>query len=301
MLLGNYSPFNKLPLRFRAGRNAAGESFAVRSCCRPGWSYMIWQDGASESLPYIGYPSGYYDRGWKLPLGVSSTSTKIQFISGMSALLSLAASGTGSKARPGIGSATITISAGGTAGLVVLGIGDASFTIDASADIVARLLAEGSATFEISANGDTLEAWGWPVGSADITITAEADPRAIGWMDGTTAYSEELTAEIVAEAVWDAIATQYDLPGTMGEKLNNAASGNVDYDALSDAVWQRSIESSLSAEEITRVILAAIAGKRQGLGTSTQIYMAQDGVTPRVTLVGFDQNGNGTPVVDGSS
>lgn len=67
---------------------------------------------------------------------------------------------------------------------------------------------------------------------------------------------------------------------------------------VASAVWSQALEG-LTAEEMMRIMLAALAGKRQGLGTSTEEYMAQDGLTPRVTLVA-DTAGNGTPVLNGA-
>ena len=69
-------------------------------------------------------------------------------------------------------------------------------------------------------------------------------------------------------------------------------------DAIATAVWAKVIESGLTSEEILRVALAALAGKRQGLGTATEQYMAQDGTTPRITLTP-DAYGNGTPTLNG--
>ena len=63
-------------------------------------------------------------------------------------------------------------------------------------------------------------------------------------------------------------------------------------------VWSKAVEG-LTAEETMRVMLAALAGKRQGLGTATEKYMAQDGVTPRITLTP-DAAGNGTPTINGA-
>jgi hypothetical protein len=64
------------------------------------------------------------------------------------------------------------------------------------------------------------------------------------------------------------------------------------------AVWQQALEG-LTAEEMMRIMVAALAGKRQGLGTATEEYMAQDGVTPRITLTA-DAEGNGTPIINGA-
>ncbi len=67
---------------------------------------------------------------------------------------------------------------------------------------------------------------------------------------------------------------------------------------IAESVWAHALEG-LTAEQIMRVMLAALAGKRQGLGTATEEYMAQDGVTPRITLTA-DAEGNGTPIINGA-
>ena len=62
----------------------------------------------------------------------------------------------------------------------------------------------------------------------------------------------------------------------------------------------RVIEGDLTEAGLLRVLLAALAGKRQGLGTTTEQYMGRDGTTPRITLTP-DQNGNGTPTINGAA
>lgn len=65
-------------------------------------------------------------------------------------------------------------------------------------------------------------------------------------------------------------------------------------------IWDEPIEGVMTAREMMRILLAAIAGKRAGLGTATEQYMAQDGTTPRVTFTPTDASGNGNTVLDGS-
>lgn len=72
-----------------------------------------------------------------------------------------------------------------------------------------------------------------------------------------------------------------------------------DIDAIVSAVWLRVIEA-LQSDEMVRIMFAAMAGKREGIGSAVEYYMATDGVTPRITLTP-DANGNGTPVVNGSA
>ena len=69
---------------------------------------------------------------------------------------------------------------------------------------------------------------------------------------------------------------------------------------IASQVWSKVIET-LSAEEMMRVMLAAMAGKRAGLGTATEQYMGRDGVTPRITLAPTDAAGNGTPTINGAA
>jgi len=67
---------------------------------------------------------------------------------------------------------------------------------------------------------------------------------------------------------------------------------------IATEVWSTALEG-LTAEQMMRIMLAALAGKREGLGSATEQYMGQDGVTPRITLTP-DVNGNGTPAVNGA-
>jgi hypothetical protein len=85
------------------------------------------------------------------------------------------------------------------------------------------------------------------------------------------------------------------LGGGGGCRLSQA-----DLAAIAAAVWAEVLEGTLTAAQIQRIKLAALAGKRQGLGTATEEYLAQDGVTPRVTFTPSDAAGNGTTVVDGA-
>lgn len=69
---------------------------------------------------------------------------------------------------------------------------------------------------------------------------------------------------------------------------------------IADEVASRVYEGSLTLEQMLRVILAAVAGKSTGVGTSAESYMAQDGTTPRIEAT-FDASGNRTTVaVDGT-
>jgi hypothetical protein len=83
------------------------------------------------------------------------------------------------------------------------------------------------------------------VGEGEISATLK------GWCDLTadiTSAGEMVTAQSCAAAVWSALASVYNESGTMGQKLNSAAVGGVDYDALAEAVWDAEISGRTSAQ-----------------------------------------------------
>lgn len=63
-------------------------------------------------------------------------------------------------------------------------------------------------------------------------------------------------------------------------------------------VLERIVDGTISVEMVLKSLLAANAGKRVGLGTATEQYMRQDGVTAQVTFPPDDAEGNGTPVIN---
>src|SRR5574337_994358 len=62
---------------------------------------------------------------------------------------------------------------------------------------------------------------------------------------------------------------------------------------IAEAVWLRAIEAGIPADAVVRILLAALAGKSTGVGSSTEKYLARDGTTPRV-IADFDSQGNRT-------
>lgn len=65
--------------------------------------------------------------------------------------------------------------------------------------------------------------------------------------------------------------------------------------ATAAQVWQYAIENGLSAEVLMRVMVAALAGKTAGVGTTNELYKSVDGLTNRLN-VDFDGSGNRTTV-----
>lgn len=65
-----------------------------------------------------------------------------------------------------------------------------------------------------------------------------------------------------------------------------------------NGVGARTVEGAFTFDEILRIIAAALAGQRSGIGTATETYTGLDGTTPRIILTP-DAQGNGTPTLDG--
>ena len=73
----------------------------------------------------------------------------------------------------------------------------------------------------------------------------------------------------------------------------------VNASAIADAVWAEVIEAGLSADDLLRIALAALAGTSQKVG-NTITFKGVDGVTDRITG-SFDADNNRTgAVLDGS-
>jgi len=83
------------------------------------------------------------------------------------------------------------------------------------------------------------------IGAGDIDATM----KGIAYMDALiTSEGDLVTAKSCAEAVWSAVASAYNVSGTMGAKLNSAASGGVDYNALAEAVWDAEVSGRTSSQ-----------------------------------------------------
>jgi hypothetical protein len=64
--------------------------------------------------------------------------------------------------------------------------------------------------------------------------------------------------------------------------------------------FSSALEGDLSFEDAFRIMLAALTGKRTGLGTGVETYHGVDGTTERVVFTQDDEFGNGEAVLDGS-
>lgn len=149
---------------------------------------------------------------------------------------------------------------------------------------------------------------------ANITGSGDIDATAAGLADlgaaltgagvvvaGNTALMDieanirgygDLTPEGLRDAVWSAILANYPDAGTAGYTLANAGAGG--------NPWSAVIENGMTAEEVLRIVAAALAGKVSGAGTGTETFVGLDGTTNRIVST-VDDNGNrSSVVVDGT-
>lgn len=159
---------------------------------------------------------------------------------------------------PRSGSTTVTVNATAAGGLIIGATGTATISVDGTAAIVASLNATGTATITLNASA-ALGAIASLTGSATMTVDGHSSIMGLGYMTGTTIETGELTPAGIANAVWSALAASNNVAGTMGNKLNSAASGGVDYTALGVAVWA-SVSRTLTegAAPDTAAIAAAV-------------------------------------------
>jgi hypothetical protein len=194
------------------------------------------------------------------------------------------------------GSTTVTITVNPADGqLIVSASGSTSITFNLAGNLAGALSASGSTSFSFTVNNATLGAIVDAVGAALVQFSNSATVRATGNLSGDITPFTELSPQSLSAAVWESLASAYNAPGTMGELLNSAG-GGASPATIAAEVWSTPLET-LTAEEIMRVLLAALAGARSGLGSGTEEYLAQDGTTPRITF-SPDAQGNGTPIID---
>jgi hypothetical protein len=217
-LIGNYTVRNKSPGRFLAGGSTAGtnEGQARSNFNRTSMRNVHYMDGSTTAQPLIGYPTGGYKHVvWMMPYlaGNMKSYNECQ--------VSISSSGSGAEGLGGSATTTLTLSASALGGLIAGGVGTATISILANGDVVATTTTTGSSVITIGAVADP-GALGWLGGVAPITIDADLIAYAIGHMQGTTEESG-LTVNGIVNGVWNAIAANYNDPGTTGNKLNSAS------------------------------------------------------------------------------
>lgn len=186
-------------------------------------------------------------------------------------------------ALSGSGSVTIADLAGAVYAVAALaGTGSLTAAITGRYDMFADLTGSGSLVADLRALGHV-------VAAMTGTGTVAADITAKGNLSADVTPFTELSPESLAAAVWNAIAADFNDAGTMGNKVNSAASagdpwgtelpgsyppgsagailGELDTDSILDLT--DGVETGLTVRQALRLITAALAGKLSGADTTT--------------------------------
>jgi hypothetical protein len=266
---------NNARLNFGAGR-----PFGSAASVTPGgrrnkgeWAFWTAQSGASTVLATEAKPTGYYSPAtYYQPITAGGMSMQMAGSATLAANLfpakqmtvDLTGSGdlTGTAglvvsmlaALAGEGTLTATIQGRRAMTVDLTGTGGFAGGMQAVASMVAILTGSGDLDAVIRAYGDM---------TVDIVVTGSG-----------------LTTANVGPAVWAALASQNNDPGTMGEKLNDAGSAS--------NPWTEVIESGYTAAEILRLLAAVAQGNATGLEDGSPVFKGIDGTTDRVTATYAD-------------
>ena len=238
-LLGNFSILHKSPAKYLTGT----VGFNDRSNWnKPGMMRSRGNLTLSTLWKYDAVPSGMYaGRAFLAPQTAGRIVTRTA--------ISIDATASGAEGLPGTAAATFYVNAASIGGLIAGGVAAATISINASGSIAGLAAGVASASMAINAAA-TIGATAWGTATATVSINATAQPYALGHMVASTVDNTTLTPLSITQAVWGAASVDYNTGGTMGQKLNNAASGGVDYTALGVAVWA-SVTRTLTASGAT--------------------------------------------------
>lgn len=168
------------------------------------------------------------------------------------AKITIDGSAVGALGLNGVATGSISIVGSAIGGLIAGGV--ASGTISIGGSVVMFAAVGSTATGIISVGGSAnMSAIGHMLASGSVTVEGSVVPFAIGWMDATSDFGNELSADKLAEAVWNKVAGDVNEPGTMGEKLNDAGSAT--------NPWTEVIESGYTASQILRLLARVAAAK----------------------------------------
>lgn len=214
-LIGNRSVLHKSPGRFLSGTIASGER------CNFGKAGML--AGRFETFDKLSaaIPGGHLSpSAWALPRTAGGMSAINQAGATLQAgPLNLA------EGRNIGGDTTFAIVLDDAAlQLVVSATGEAVFTFTQSGALAGALQAAGAATATFAVSAATLGAIIDAIAAASFSLTGSATPRATGALAGDITPFTELSPQNLAAAVWGALASAINDPGTAGAALLAAGS-----------------------------------------------------------------------------
>lgn len=173
------------------------------------------------------------------------------------------------------GDTTVTITVNPADGqLIVSAVGSTSITFNLAGDLAGALSASGSAAITFTVDNATLGATVDAIGAALVQFSNSATIRATGNLSGDITPFTELSPQSLSAAVWEALASAYNTPGSMGELLNSAG-------AAADPLLGI-VEGPLTLRDVLRILLAVNAGDATGLEGASMVFKSQDGTVDRV-------------------
>lgn len=183
----------------------------------PLWSAKRNQTAAFGKL--AGQPDGTnHPVSWLMPLQSGRISSK-------SCQITFSTSGSGAEGLPTSGATSITFTVPpAQLDLIVSAAGSANITFTVAGNIAGALLANGSTAITFVVNAATIGAIVDLVGATFAQFTNAATIKATGNLAGDISPFTPLSPQSLAAAVWEALSSEYNAAGTMGNKLNSAAS-----------------------------------------------------------------------------
>jgi len=236
MLLGNMSVLHKSPAKYTTGKVGYGDR---ANWNKPGMMRNRGDLTLSTLWKYDAVPSGQMaGRAFLAPQKAGRIVTRSAF--------SVSGSASGAMGLPGSASGSFAIAASAVGGLIAGGVASGTITISGSASIAG--LAAGSASGTISVTGSAVAgATAWGVANGAFSVSGTAVAYGLGYAVASTADNSVLTPATITAAVWTAMAADYLSAGSMGAKLNSAASGGVDYSALAAAILAAAAATPIAA------------------------------------------------------
>lgn len=166
--------------------------------------------------------------------------------------ITLEQTGSAVSGLPGSGSATITFTQTATGGLIVSGSGSASITFSETGTLISVAAGSGSATITLSGSA-LIGALAGLSASGSITLSPTATILAVGYLSGLSTNETEFSADALARAVWDAVATDFNTAGTMGEKLNSASSAGDPWGTSLPGAYSDGTAGKIVGEKLLRL------------------------------------------------
>jgi hypothetical protein len=223
MLVGNYTNYNKLPIKFTGGgqNNTLNQTGSQSNFYQSGRRRSrMMQDMTTTALQFYALPNGSYPRlSWFIPQKAGQIGSSNQ-IYGNGVSAGNLAGGLPSDANlSGAGDITngnLTLIAQLIASLTGAGDVTPPPTLLGKLELISNQLTGAGA---ITA---TLTAFASVQANLAGTGTLTVVPYATGDLSADITGESVLSPQNLAAAVWSALAAQYNASGTTGEQLNNA-------------------------------------------------------------------------------